>query len=63
VPPAGTSLAAVFTVGYTAFIAGPPLIGILADGIGLPETLSLLVLAALTVTALGGRVPTPARRR
>ena len=63
VPPAGTSLAAVFTVGYTAFIAGPPLIGILADGIGLPETLSLLVPAALTVTALGGRVPTPARRR
>jgi Major Facilitator Superfamily len=63
VPPAGTSLAAVFTVGYTAFIAGPPLIGILADGIGLPETLSLLVLAALTVTALGGRVPTPVRRR
>jgi MFS transporter len=63
VPPAGTSLAAVFTVGYTAFIAGPPLIGVLADAIGLPETLALLVLAALTVTALGGRVPTPARRR
>jgi hypothetical protein len=55
VPPAGPSLAAVFTVGYTAFIAGPPLIGFLADRIGLPQTLSLLVLAALTVTALGGR--------
>jgi predicted MFS family arabinose efflux permease len=63
VPPAGPSLAAVFTVGYTAFIAGPPVIGFLADRIGLPETLSLLVLASLTVTALGGRVPTPARRR
>jgi hypothetical protein len=63
VPPAGTSLSAVFTVGYTAFIAGPPLIGVLADAIGLPETLALLVPAALTVTALGGRVPTPARRR
>jgi fucose permease len=63
VPPAGPSLAAVFTVGYTAFIAGPPVIGVLADAIGLPETLSLLVLAALAVTALGGRVPTPARRR
>jgi MFS family permease len=45
----------VFTVGYTGFIAGPPLIGFLADRIGLPETLSLLVLAALAVTALGGR--------
>jgi hypothetical protein len=63
VPPAGTSLAAVFTVGYAAFLGGPPVIGLLADAIGLPETLALLVLAALAVTALGGRVPTPARRR
>jgi hypothetical protein len=55
VPPAGPSLAAVFTVGYTAFIAGPPLIGFLADRIGLAQTLALLVPAALTVTALGGR--------
>jgi MFS family permease len=56
----------VFTVGYTGFIAGPPLIGLLADRIGLPETLSLLVLAALAVTALGGRAvrepsPVPGR--
>jgi hypothetical protein len=66
VPPAGPSLAAVFTVGYTGFIAGPPLIGFLADRIGLPETLSLLVLAALAVSALGGRAvrePSPARSR
>ena len=40
-PPA-PSLAAVFTVGYTGFIVGPPLIGLLADQIGLPETLTLL---------------------
>jgi cyanate permease len=53
--PPGPSLAATFTVGYTGFIVGPPLIGFLADQIGLPETLSLLVLAALAVTALGGR--------
>jgi hypothetical protein len=65
VPPAGPSLAAVFTVGYTAFIAGPPVIGFLADQIGLPETLALLVPAALAVAALGGRVyrPTPAPGR
>jgi hypothetical protein len=65
VPPAGPSLAAVFTVGYTAFIAGPPVIGFLADQIGLPETLALLVLAVLSVTAFGGRVyrPTPAPGR
>jgi hypothetical protein len=66
VPPAGPSLAAVFTVGYTGFIVGPPVIGFLADQIGLPETLGLLVLAALSVAALGGRAahaPTPATGR
>jgi hypothetical protein len=64
--PSAPSLAAVFTVGYTGFIVGPPLIGGLADTIGLPETLSLLCAVALTVTVLGGRAlgePTPAPRR
>jgi predicted MFS family arabinose efflux permease len=55
VDPPGPSLAAVFTVGYTGFIVGPPVIGFLADAIGLPETLGLLVFAALVVAALGGR--------
>jgi hypothetical protein len=59
VPPAGPSLAAVFTVGYTGFIVGPPLIGFLADEIGLPETLTLLVAFAVVVAVLGGRVATP----
>ena len=36
VPPSGPSLAAVFTLGYTGFIVGPPLIGVLADGASLP---------------------------
>ncbi len=31
------------------------MIGFLADRFGLPETLSLLVLASLAVVALGGR--------
>jgi MFS transporter len=61
--PAGPSLAAVFTVGYTGFILGPPLIGGLADTIGLPETLALLCAVALAVTALGQRALTPALRR
>jgi predicted MFS family arabinose efflux permease len=52
--PTGPSLSAVFTVGYTGFIVGPPLIGVLADTIGLPETLALLCLSALAVTAFGG---------
>jgi hypothetical protein len=37
------------------FIVGPPLIGLLADQVGLPETLGLLVMAALAVAVLGGR--------
>ena len=53
--PPGPSLAAAFTVGYTGFIVGPPVVGFLADQVGLPETLSLFVLAALAVCALGGR--------
>lgn len=55
VPPAGPSLAAVFTVGYTGFIAGPPIIGILADAVGLPATLGLICAAALVVAGLAGR--------
>ncbi len=46
--PAAPSLSAVFTVGYTGFIVGPPLIGVLADTIGLPETLALLCRSALS---------------
>jgi MFS family permease len=53
--PPGPSLAATFTIGYTGFIVGPPLIGLLADREGLPKTLALLVMAALAVAVLGGR--------
>jgi predicted MFS family arabinose efflux permease len=53
--PSSPSLAAAFTLGYTGFIVGPPAIGIISDQAGLPTTLLLLVLAALTVAALGGR--------
>ena len=55
VEPSGPSLAAAFTLGYTGFIVGPPVIGILSDQAGLPKTLVLLLLAAVTVAALGGR--------
>jgi predicted MFS family arabinose efflux permease len=57
--PPGPSLAAAFTLGYTGFIVGPPVIGILADQVGLPRTLSLLLLAALAVAVVGGRVTAP----
>jgi predicted MFS family arabinose efflux permease len=55
VPPSGPSLAAVFTVGYTGFIVGPPLIGVLADAVSLPGALATLCAAGLAVTLLGGR--------
>jgi hypothetical protein len=55
VPPSGPSLAAVFTVGYTGFIVGPPLIGLLADAVSLPFALATLCVSGLAVTLLGGR--------
>ena len=55
VDPPGPSLAAAFTLGYTGFIVGPPVIGVLSDQVGLPRTLALLLLAPVAVTVLGGR--------
>ena len=55
IDPPGPSLAAAFTLGYTGFIIGPPVIGVLSDQAGLPRTLALLVVALVAVTALGGR--------
>jgi predicted MFS family arabinose efflux permease len=55
VDPPGPSLAAAFTLGYTGFIVGPPIIGVVSDHVGLAPTLAFLVVALLTVTALGGR--------
>lgn len=55
VPPAGPSLAAVFTVGYLGFVAGPPLIGFLADAIGIGGALAIVSCAGLVVAAASGR--------
>ncbi len=55
VNPPGPSLAAAFTLGYTGFIVGPPVIGVLSDQVGLPQTLALLVVALVAVAVLGGR--------
>ncbi len=55
VDPPGPSLAAAFTLGYTGFIVGPPVIGVLSDQVGLPRTLALLVVALVAVAVLGGR--------
>jgi predicted MFS family arabinose efflux permease len=51
----GPAIAAVGTMGYVAFLGGPPFLGFLADGIGLPKALSTICIAALIVVLLGGR--------
>lgn len=55
IDPPGPSLAAAFTLGYTGFIVGPPVIGVLSDQTGLPQTLALLILALVAVSVVGGR--------
>ena len=66
----GIGLAGVATMGYFGFVAGPPLIGGLAELAGLPTALALLVALAAFVAALapvtrspaGAAAPVPAAR-
>jgi MFS family permease len=50
--PAGIALAAVSTAGYCGFLAGPPLIGLVAELVGLSAGLGLVV-ASMAVIAVG----------
>lgn len=58
-------LAVVSTIGYTAFLAGPPLLGFLGDRVGVLRALSvmvvLLVLALWAVPSVGPPGSRPAR--
>jgi hypothetical protein len=47
----GAGIAAVATTGYLGFIAGPPIIGLIADWTGLTAALSLLVLLCIGIFA------------
>ncbi|HRY24250.1 MAG: MFS transporter [Geminicoccaceae bacterium] len=51
--PPGTGVAAVATVGYTGFLAGPPLIGLLAEAIGLRAALFIIPILAIGIATLG----------
>lgn len=57
--PPGIGIAAVSTAGYGGFLAGPPLIGFVAEATGLPVGLGLVAVAAglmvLGAGALSGR--------
>lgn len=48
----GVALASVTTMGYLGFLIGPPLIGFVAEGIGLRGALMLLIITSLLVAAL-----------
>jgi HAD superfamily hydrolase (TIGR01509 family) len=50
--PAGVGIAAVSTVGFLGFLAGPPAIGIAADTVGLRAALSLVVAASTLAATL-----------
>jgi fucose permease len=56
--PPSAAIAAVCTVGYFGFLLGPPVIGGLAELIGLPGALGLVVLLCALIAALGSRAPT-----
>ena len=52
----GDSLAAVTTMGYLGFLAGPPLIGFLAAGVGLPMALSLVIVSGTVIATVGAAI-------
>jgi MFS family permease len=59
--PAGIALAAVSTAGYCGFLAGPPLIGLVAELIGLSAGLGLVV-TSMAVIAVGAAALRPGIR-
>ena len=52
----GRGIAAVTTLGYSGFLAGPPLIGFAAQLTSLPLALGLTVVAALVIAAFARKV-------
>jgi MFS family permease len=58
----GPALAAVSTTGYLGFLAGPPLIGGLAELTSLPTALGVLPVLCALVALLAGQVALPAHR-
>lgn len=54
--PTGTALAAVATTGYLGFLAGPPVIGIVAQIAGLRLALGIVSLLCLLIATGGSAV-------
>lgn len=58
---AASRVSVVSTVGYTAFLAGPPLIGVLGENVGILNAL-FVVLAALLIGLLASGAARPVAR-
>ncbi len=50
----GAAIAAVATLGYGGFLAGPPLLGLLAQAVSLRAALAVVALLCLLIALLGG---------
>ena len=57
----GTALTVILAAGYAGSIAGPAVIGTAADHFGLRVALTILLAAAIVVTALAGNLQTTTR--
>jgi MFS family permease len=58
---AGTGIAAVASIGYLGGLAGPPMIGFVAEAITLPLALGILVLIMASVAVFAHRLQTESR--
>jgi MFS family permease len=59
----GPAVAAVSGMGYVAFVAGPPLVGGLAEAMGLRGALIVIVALCVVAAALAAQVRAPVRSR
>jgi hypothetical protein len=50
---AAVRVSVVSSIGYAAFFAGPPLVGFLADHVGVLPALSVVLVARSSLTDLG----------
>ena len=55
--PGASGIAAVSSIGYAAFMIGPPLVGGLARAWSLPVALGVVVLACALLAGFGRRIP------
>jgi MFS family permease len=59
----GPAIAAVSTMGYVAFLGGPPFLGFLADATSLPAALATVCVGAAIVVVAGGHAGSEDRAR